>query len=168
MGASRKTAALPALTLRKALVWPLAGLTLVLSLGIGWMSYSAGGQAVENVTERLLLDASTRIGMAIELNLGAAASVLEAAMPAQAHPPADIGTALTTLRDRFWTATSPGLVQQRYVYYGNEAGQFLGVQRNGTSNAEMGLKLTASAFRKIYTFDGLPGPLSDGRTETGT
>lgn len=154
---SPKAAQRGVLTLRKVLIAPFAALVLALSSTLGWLSYEAGSEAVDEVAEHLLLETIGRIGQAVERHVVGSRAVLEAAFPDGMPAPQPIQADLPALRTRFWVATSLHTDPNNYVYYGNRQGQFFGLYRLSAKEAELRLKLREDEHRRISRFEGIDG-----------
>lgn len=147
------------LPLRFVLIVPYVVLVLALALAIGVLSYSAGSRAVNTVSDHLLRETASRITQAIDRHIVGSGAVLEAAFPAGMAAPVDIESEFHELRTRFWIATSLHTDPNNYVYYGNEAGQGLGLYRHSDAEAELRIKFRAEEKRAIHRFTSIDGPL---------
>lgn len=146
-------------SLRTILIVPYVALVLGLAAAIGWLSYRAGDRAVLTVSEHLLLETAERIGQAIDRHLVGSGATLEAAFPDGMLAPGDIAKDLANLRTRFWIATSLHIDPNNYVYYGNTAGQALGLYRHSLELGELRIKLKPEENRIRYRFKGIAGAL---------
>lgn len=146
-------------SLRTILIVPYVALVLVLTSAIGLLSYSAGDTAVLTVSEHLLLETAERIGQAIDRHLVGSGATLEAAFPNGMLAQEDIAKDLSNLRTRFWIATSLHIDPNNYVYYGNTAGQAIGLYRHSMDQGELRLKTKPEENRTRYRFDGIDGEL---------
>jgi diguanylate cyclase (GGDEF)-like protein len=155
-----------AMSLRHWLTLPYVALVLGVALTVGTLSYVTGRQAVDTLSEKLLLETADRIGQAVDRHVVGSMAALEAAFPDGLAAPAALETDIAALRRRFWIATSLHLDPNNYVYYGNRAGQFFGLWRHSRSEAELRLKLKADEPRSISGFIGLDGALADPVTES--
>jgi diguanylate cyclase (GGDEF)-like protein len=144
-------------SLRKMLVLPSAFLVMAVAAIIGWLSYQAGREAVDTVTERLLQETKARIGQAVERHVVGSRAVLEAAFPDGMPMPDSIDAELGALRRRFWIATSLHTNPNDYVYYGSRSGQFFGLKRLAEGEAELRQKLVAGEPRRILRVAGIAG-----------
>lgn len=144
-------------SLRKMLILPSAGLVLAVAAVIGWLSYTAGRDAVDAVAKRLLLETRGRIGQAVERHVVGSRAVLEAAFPDGMPMPEAIEGELPALRRRFWIATSLHTNPNDYVYYGTRTGQFFGLKRLSASEAEVRLKTAPEQQRRLTRFAGIDG-----------
>ncbi len=144
-------------SLRKMLILPSAALVVAVAAVIGWLSYTAGREAVDAVAKRLLLETRGRIGQAVERHVVGSRAVLEAAFPDGMPMPDAIEGELAALRRRFWIATSLHTDPNDYVYYGTRSGQFFGVKRLSASEAEVRSKTAPAQQRRITRFAGIDG-----------
>jgi diguanylate cyclase (GGDEF)-like protein len=145
-------------SLRKLLILPSALLVVAVTGITGWLSYTAGRDAVDAVAERLLLETIGRIGQAVERHIVGSRAVLEAAFPDGMPMPDAIESEQNALRRRFWIATSLHTNPNDYVYYGSRSGQFLGLKRLSDVEAELRVKLAPAQQRRISRFVGIDGP----------
>ncbi len=152
-------------SLAQVLILPFIILILVLSLLVGFLSYFAGRQAVISVADRMLLETVERVGLAVDRHVFGAAAVLETAFPTGLTAAADIEQDLTAMRSRFWIATSLHLDPNNYVYYGNRAGQFVGLYRHSMTDGELRVKNWPATFRSAYRFSSIDGELSAPKNE---
>lgn len=151
--------------LRLVLTVPYVVLVIGLALAIGMLSYDTGRHAVTTVSEQLLLEVVGRIAQAVDRHVVGSGAVLETAFPDGVPAPPDIQNDFHELRNRFWIATSIHTDPNNYVYYGNEAGQGMGLFRRSAEQVELRLKLNADEHRAIYSIDGIDGPLVFVRRE---
>ncbi len=147
------------LSLKQILTIPYVVLVVLLALTIGALSYRAGSQAVDKVSEHLLIETVGRIGQAVDRHIVGSGAVLEAAFPDGMPMAATIDSELEALRTRFWIATSLHLDPNNYVYYGNRFGQGFGLYRHSRIEGELRLKLREDENRAFYRFNGIDGPL---------
>lgn len=153
------------LPLRLVLIVPYVVLVVGLALALGVLSYSAGSNAVSTVSSQLLLEVVGRIAQAVDRHVVGSSAVLETAFPEGMPAPNNIEDDFHELRNRFWVATAIHTDPNNYVYYGNEAGQGLGLFRHSDEEVELRLKFKAEEHRAIYRVSGLDGPLSFVRRE---
>ena len=153
------------LSLRQWLTLPYVALVFGVAMLIGALSYRTGSQAVDTVADHLLLETVGRIGQAVDRHVVGSAAVLEAAFPNGMAVPDSIDAELPALRARFWVATSLHLDPNNYVYYGNRKGQFFGLWRFNSDDAELRLKLHAEAPRALFRFSGINGALGQPSDE---
>jgi diguanylate cyclase (GGDEF)-like protein len=153
------------MSLRHWLTLPFVALVLGVALTVGALSYVTGRQAVDTLSEKLLLETADRIGQAVDRHVVGSLAALEAAFPDGLAAPTSIETDLAGLRRRFWIATSLHLDPNNYVYFGNRAGQFFGLWRHSWSEAELRVKLKPDDPRSISSFVGLEGALAEPMLE---
>lgn len=159
-------AARPSLSLRQWLTLPFVALVAGVAITIGALSYVAGSHAVDTLSEKLLLETVDRIGQAIDRHVVGSAAALEAAFPDGLTAPPSIEAETSSLRSRFWIATSLHIDPNNYVYYGNRQGQFFGLWRHSLEDGQLRLKFKAEAPRTLQEFTGLDGKLSAAVSET--
>ncbi len=153
------------LSLRQLLTLPYVVLVLGLAMVLGGLSYRTGRDAVDELSNRLLLEMVGRIGRAVEQHLSASERVLDTAFPRGEPAPARVAHALPELRTRFWLATSVHPELNNYAYYGDEQGHFFGLWRDGPEAAQLRLRTRDQGPRTLYRFEGLHGALHDPRDE---
>jgi diguanylate cyclase (GGDEF)-like protein len=153
------------LPLRLVLIVPYVILVVGLALAIGILSFNAGSNAVSTVSSQLLLEVVGRISQAVDRHVVGSSAVLETAFPEGMPAPTNIENDFHELRNRFWVATSIHTDPNNYVYYGNEAGQGLGLFRHSDEEVELRMKFKADEHRAIYRVTGLDGPLTFVRRE---
>ncbi|MEP6970735.1 MAG: hypothetical protein ABJA49_09845 [Betaproteobacteria bacterium] len=147
------------LSLRQVLTIPYVVLVIALALTIVALSYSAGSRAVDAVSSHLLMETVGRIGQAVDRHIMGSGAVLEAAFPDGMPTGPTIEPDIQALRTRFWIATSLHTDPNNYVYYGNRAGQGIGLFRLSRTEGELRIKLKAQDLRTFYRFTGINGEL---------
>ncbi|MFN3985153.1 MAG: diguanylate cyclase domain-containing protein [Rhodocyclaceae bacterium] len=147
------------LSLGLVLTVPYVLLVIALAVAIGVLSYHSGSRGIAMVSEQLLREAVGRIGQAIDRHIVGSGAVLETAFPTGMPAPPTIESDFENLRTRFWIATSLHLDPNNYVYYGNEAGQGLGLFRPSLAEGQLRMKLRADERRAYYRFEGIDGAL---------
>lgn len=152
-------------SLRLVLIVPYVVLVIGLAIAIGMLSYSAGSQAVATVSSHLLLETVGRIAQAVDRHIVGSSAVLETAFPTGVPAPPSLESDFHEIRSRFWVATTLHTDPNNYVYFGNEAGQGLGLFRHTADEVELRMKLRPDEHRAIYTFTGIDGPLQFQRRE---
>jgi diguanylate cyclase (GGDEF)-like protein len=145
--------------LRRLLTLPYVALIVGVAVLIGALSYRAGSDAVDTMSDQLLLETVARIGQAVDRHVVGSAAVLEAAFPNGMAAPETIDASLEGLRTRFWIATSLHLDPNNYVYYGSRTGQFFGLWRHSQQDGQLRIKLRAEDPRRLYEFTGINGVL---------
>ncbi|ENO87991.1 sensor domain-containing diguanylate cyclase [Thauera linaloolentis] len=153
-------------SLRLVLIVPYVVLVIALAIALGILSYSAGSSAVGTVSRHLLLETVGRISQAVDRHIVGSGAVLETAFPSDVPAPPSIEADFHEIRNRFWVATTLHTDPNNYVYYGNEAGQGLGLMRHTAQDVELRMKLRADEHRAVYHFSGIDGPLQFQRRET--
>ncbi|HQZ03634.1 MAG TPA: diguanylate cyclase [Thauera sp.] len=152
-------------SLRLVLIVPYVVLVTALAIAIGMLSYSAGSNAVATVSGHLLMETVGRISQAVDRHIVGSRAVLETAFPSGVAAPPSLEADFHEIRNRFWVATTLHTDPNNYVYYGNEAGQGLGLMRRTAEEVELRMKLQAGEHRAIYTYSGIDGPLQFQRRE---
>ena len=153
-------------SLRQMLTLPYVALVLLAALVIGLLSYRAGSEAVDTLSDRVLSETVARIAQAVDKHVSGSEAVLETAFPTDVPAPVSIQNELDALRNRFWLATSVHLDPNNYAYYGNRSGQFFGLYRYSSTEAELRLRLEGETVRSIHRYTGIRGALSEPQLET--
>ena len=149
------------LPLRWMLTLPYIVLALVLAATIGALSYKAGREAVDALSDQLLTETVNRIAQAVDRHVAGSAAVLETAFPKGAAAPRSVAEDQAALRTRFWLATSVHRDPNNYAYYGDRDGHFFGLWRYSADDAELRLRTSDSGPRTIHRFTGIAGALRD-------
>ncbi len=149
------------LSLRQMLTLPYVLLVLLAAATIGALSYHAGRDAVDTLSDHVLSETVGRISQAIERHVSGSEAVLETAFPTDVPAPATLGAELDSLRTRFWLATTIHREPNNYAYYGNRKGQFFGLWRYSETEAELRLRLDDDKPRSIYRYSRMRGELKD-------
>ena len=144
-------------SLRSVLIFPYVALVVALAVAIGILSYFTGGHAVLTVSEHLLKETVGRISQAVDRHVVGSMATLEAAFPNGMLAPVSIESDFKNMRTRFWIATSLHIDPNNYVYYGNRAGQAMGLFRHSLNEGELRVKYTPEEHRSIYQIDGING-----------
>ena len=148
-------------SLRTALLVPFIGVVVLVALAISLLSYQTGLKAVDELSEQLLLDVSNRVTQATTRHLGTSSLVLSAIAP-------DAGTSvgntmslidlvpdsLPDFERRLWIASGLYSEGNSYIYYGSNAGEFVGVNRGAGLEAEVRLRELSAEKRTIYVTRG--------------
>ncbi|MEK8051716.1 diguanylate cyclase [Ideonella sp. DXS22W] len=153
------------LTLPQMLTLPYIALVLLLTGSIGALSYNAGQQAVDTLSDLLLTETVNRITQAVDRHVAGSAAVLETAFPKGVAAPPTVAQGMDALRTRFWLATSVHRDPNNYAYYGDIDGHFFGLWRHGQDDAELRLRLAGSGPRSILRFSGMHGALGEAVVE---
>ncbi|KZN14300.1 diguanylate cyclase domain-containing protein [Marinomonas sp. TW1] len=142
-------------SLRSVLILPYVALVICLALAIGLLSYNAGSHAVQTVSDNLLKETVSRLSQAIDRHVVGSVAVLETAFPAGIAVQKDIRKDFENIRTRLWTASSLYLDPNNYVYYGNRAGQAIGLYRDSIDSGELRVKFVPEELRNFYAIDGI-------------
>ena len=145
------------LSLRSVLIFPYVALIICLAITIGILSYTAGSHAVRTVSDHLLEETVSRISQAIDRHVVGSVATLEAAFPDGMLAQDDIQADLEKIRTRFWIASSLHIDPNNYVYYGNTAGQAIGLYRHSIDTGELRVKYSPDEHRTFYLIDGING-----------
>lgn len=153
------------LTLRQMLTLPYIALVLGLAAAIGGLSWHAGRQALDNLSDQLLTETVNRIAQAVDRHVSGSQAVLETAFPKGVAAPGRLADALPALRTRFWLATTVHRDPNNYAYYGDVDGQFFGLWRFSEDEAELRLRLQGQGPRTLARFTGIAGELRELQPE---
>jgi diguanylate cyclase (GGDEF)-like protein len=149
------------LTLRQMLIVPYVALVLLAASVIGFLSYRAGSEAVDTLSDYFLAETVNRIAEAVERHISGSEAVLETAFPRDVPAPVSVKDDLEALRMRFWLATTIHRDPNNYAYYGNRKGQFIGLWRYSETEAELRLRTEPNVPRSIYRFSRMRGELKE-------
>ncbi len=152
-------------SLRQMLILPYVALVLLAAVAIALLSFNAGSDAVDTLSDRVLVETVNRISQAVEKHVSGSEAVLETAFPTDVPAPSSVKTELDALRTRFWLATSIHRDPNNYAYYGNRSGQFLGLWRFSETEAELRVRLEPDVPRSIYHYSRIRGELKDPTLE---
>lgn len=154
-------------SLRTALLVPFVGVVVLVAASISLLSYQTGLKAVDELSEQLLLDVSNRVTQATTRHLGTSSLVLSAIAPdagtTSGNTMSLIDLVPDTLADferRLWIASGLYSEGNSYIYYGSNAGEFVGVNRDSGLEAEVRLRELGADKRTIYV---TRGPWERGR-----
>lgn len=153
------------LSLGQLLTVPYVVLVLLLAIIVGALSYRAGRNAVDSLSDQLLTETVSRIAQAVERHVYGSGAVLETAFPKGVAAPQRIDQDMAALRTRFWLATSVHRGLNNYAYYGDERGHFFGLWRDSESAAQLRLRLSGEGPRTLHRFEGIDGRLAPGEPE---
>lgn len=148
-------------SLRQMLIAPYVALVVLAAAVIGILSYNAGSDAVETLSDYVLNETVNRIAQAVDKHISGSEAVLETAFPTDVPAPVSVKADIDTLRTRFWLATSVHRDPNNYVYYGDRNGQFIGLWRFSESEAELRLRTEADSPRSIYRYARIRGVLQN-------
>ncbi len=146
-------------TLRQMLTIPYVVLVLIAATVIGLLSYLAGQNAVNTLSNYVLSETVSRIAQAVDKHIAGSEAVLETAFPKDIPSPTSVTEDLEALRTRLWLATSIHRNPNNYAYYGDKNGQFIGLYRFSESEAELRLRTDGESPRSIYRFSRIYGEL---------
>lgn len=152
-------------TLRQMLTVPYVALVLLAAAIIGLLSYRAGSEAVDALSDHVLNETVNRITQAVDKHIAGSEAVLETAFPADIPAPLSVQDDRDALRTRLWLATSIHRDANNYAYYGNAQGQFIGLWRFSETEAELRLRTEPNTPRTIYRFTRINGELRDAVQE---
>ncbi len=154
------------LTLRQMLTIPYVVLVVLAAAVIGVLSYRAGSDAVDTLSDHVLTETVGRISQAVDKHVSGSEAVLEIAFPADVPAPPSIKGEVDALRARLWLATTVHLDSNNYAYYGNRNGQFIGLWRYSEAEAELRLRTDSATPRTIYRYARMTGALKDPVVES--
>ena len=143
-------------SLKLRLLFPYAILIALLTGVIGSATYMAGASTVTALADRTLEQMAARLQQTIERHVSGSAAALEAAFPTGMAASADIRQDWLSLRRRLWAATTLYPIND-YVYYGNLAGQNVGLKRLADGTAVVRIRRSENAHRDLYTLDSIDG-----------
>lgn len=144
---------------------PYVVLVLLVATIIGVLSYRAGSEAVDALSDLVLNETVNRISQAVETHVSGSEAVLETAFPKDVAAPTSIKDDLENLRVRLWLATTIHRDPNNYAYYGDRRGQFIGLWRFSDTEAELRLRTDSESPRSIYRFSRILGPLQNAVLE---
>ena len=154
-------------SLRTALLVPFVAVVILVAAAISLLSYQTGLKAVDELSGQLLLDVSNRVTQATTRHLGTSSLVLSAIAPdagtSSGNTLSLIDLVPDTLADferRLWIASGLYPEGNSYIYYGSNAGEFVGVSRDSGLEAEVRLRELGADKRTIYV---TRGPWERGR-----
>lgn len=139
-------------SLRRELVIPITVLVIGVSAAIGWVSMKAGTDAVQTLTQRILIDMVTSINHSTEKHLDGALTALESVAPSALHVPQEqaFSTDMRALEERFWAASGLFMDVNNYVYFGGKDGRFVGVYRISKDVVQLFWREPDWTQRKVY------------------
>ena len=156
----------PQLTLRQLLTIPYVVLVILASSLIGFLSFSAGSDAVDTLSDYVLNETVNRIAQAVDKHVAGSEAVLETAFPTNLAAPLSVKDDLPALRTRFWLATAVHRDPNNYAYYGDRNGQFFGLWRFSDTEAELRLRTDSLSPRTIYQYTNINGELKNPTYES--
>ncbi|WP_092349163.1 sensor domain-containing diguanylate cyclase [Desulfuromusa kysingii] len=144
-------------SLKVILICPYVALVICLAVAIGLLSYRTGTHAVKTVSEHLLQETVSRISQAVDRHVVGSVVALKTAFPEGLAAPTSIESDFDNILTRLWIATSLHADPNNYVYYGNVAGQAIGLYRHSDQLGELRVKYRAEDHRKRFQIAGLGG-----------
>lgn len=131
---------------------PIVLLVIAISVAIGSVSMQAGNEAVNVLTQRILLDNVNRINTATEKHLDGALIALESVAPSAANLPREplFSTDMAALEARLWTASGLFMDVNNYVYFGAADGRFVGVYRIAKDKVQLFWREAGAAQRQVF------------------
>ena len=148
-------------SLRQMLTVPYVALVMLAATVIGLLSYKAGSDAVNTLSDYVLNETVNRIAQAVDKHISGSEVVLETAFPPDIPAPESINTDLEALRTRLWMATSVNRNSNNYAYYANRKGDFIGLWRFSENEAELRLRTEPGAPRSLYHHTHMLGELKE-------
>jgi diguanylate cyclase (GGDEF)-like protein len=137
-------------SLKKALTIPFVVLTLTLATVIAGLSYQTGQNVISRMSERLIFDVAYRVSQAVDRHMVGSRVALDAVIPTQTGAHDNRLLSLASLEPRMSIATALHTDPNRYIYYGNNQGQFLGVNRLDEKSVEIRIKTDADKPRQFF------------------
>jgi diguanylate cyclase len=148
-------------SLRTALLVPFVGVVVLVALAISLLSYQTGLKAVDELSEQLLLDVSNRVTQATTRHLGTSSLVLSAIAPDAGTSAGNTMSLIDLVPDslpdferRLWVASGLYPEGNSYIYYGSNAGEFVGVNRGAGMEAEVRVRELGADTRAVYVTRG--------------
>ena len=117
--------------------------------------YWTGSKTVSSLSEQVMEEKAERIAQMVDRHIHGSSAVLEAAFPEGLPVDRDIREHLHQFTAKLWMATSLHTRPNDYVYYGNVAGQGIGLKRLEPQLAELRLKTRADENRSYYRVAGI-------------
>ncbi|HJW57777.1 MAG TPA: diguanylate cyclase [Burkholderiaceae bacterium] len=139
-------------SLWQQLVLPFVLLVIFVSVGIGWVSFRAGENAVNDLSHRILLDMVNRITVATEQRLTGALIALNSVLPDPDTVPnaRSFFNNLAFIEERLWIASSLFEEMNSYIYFGGEDGRFIGINRINKNLVELSVREPWSKKNTVY------------------
>jgi diguanylate cyclase (GGDEF)-like protein len=142
-------------SLKKALTIPFVILTLALAAVIAALSYQTGQNAINHLSQRLIFDIAHRVSQAVDRHMVGSRVALDAVIPTEGGAHDSRLLSLASLEPRMSIATALHTDPNRYIYYGNTQGQFLGVNRLNEKTVEIRIKTEADKPRQFFEVSDL-------------
>lgn len=117
--------------------------------------YWTGSKTVSSLSEQVMEEKAERIAQMVDRHIHGSSAVLEAAFPEGLPVDRDIREHQHQFTAKLWMATSLHTRPNDYVYYGNVAGQGIGLKRLEPQLAELRLKTRADENRSYYHVAGI-------------
>ena len=117
--------------------------------------YWTASKTVSSLSEQVMEEKAERIAQMVDRHIHGSSAVLEAAFPEGLPVDRDIREHLHQFTAKLWMATSLHTRPNDYVYYGNVAGQGIGLKRLEPQLAELRLKTRADENRSYYRVAGI-------------
>ena len=139
-------------SLRKQLIITIIVMMLFVSSAIVWISIQAGTDAVNNLTQRVMLNVIERIGNENEHQLNEAMRALETIAPTpnvmdvQQKFPVDTAT----LEQRLWNASNLFLQTTSDIYFAGADNSFVGVHRIDSEHAHLFISAANDPMRQEF------------------
>jgi len=151
-------------SLRKQLLFTIVVLMLFVSSAIVWVSIQAGTDAVNNLTQRVMLNMIERIGNDNEHQLNEAMRALEsiAPFPGDKYPDRlnkKNSVLSETLEQRLWLASQQYAKTTGSLYFAWADGSFIGIHSTENNKVHLFLRSTDNGLRKDYLIQN-PGDRS--------
>lgn len=142
-------------SLRLSLILPFVVLISLLTGTLGVLWYWMDSTTVSGLSKQVMMEIAERTAQAISQDVRYSSATLEVAFPNGLPAANDIGSDLGNLQKRLWAAASlRGTTGS--VYYGNIAGQSIGLRRDG-NQAELRVNTLAGKPRQHFLLDGITG-----------
>ncbi|MCL1463898.1 response regulator [Argonema galeatum] len=138
--------------LRTTLVVPFV-LQIVAAVGlVGWFSFRNGQRAIDDLATQLNSEISVRINQHVSDYLNKSYNVLLLTYASVESGNLQLDD-FQGLRRYFWRVVQKEELES-YIYFGNEQGEFVGVERMEDNTAELRIRTSATApIREIYLLD---------------
>ena len=143
-------------SLRAALLVPFVIVIALVAGTISLLSYQTGLKAVDELSERLLLDLSNRVGQATTRQLASSSVMLNVLAPPLGKSDTDpasgklLPTTLSEFEQRMWIACNLYRDERAYLYYGTQTGEFVGLQRDSQGQFEIRIRGQNATSRTAY------------------
>lgn len=139
-------------SLRRELVIPIAVLVIGISVATAWVSMKTGVDAVNTLSERVLVDLADRIGNETERQLEGSMVVLESIAPSTKNIPRlqPFSNDLDQLESKLWAASGLFMTVNNFVYFGGVDGRMIGVFRRSPDFVELYRQEPGSPTRKTF------------------